>query len=286
MRKQILTAGALATAALLAAVPAHAQSWRTVNSARQSSGEETLYLNVEYGAGRLNIAPAKKNGLLYEAQFRYDEERFRPVTEYRKESETLTLGVRSLDKNGVKLDRSRTEQARADIGVSAAIPTRLDLQFGAGEAAIELGGLSLKDVKLSTGASETRVRFGAPNRLVAERVKIEAGAADLRVEGLGNARAEKIEFSGGVGSTVLDFGGQWTHSALASVQMGIGSVTLRLPQSIGVRVDKNSFLTSFDSHGFIKRGSSYYTANWDDAPIRLTLDINAALGSINVEWIR
>lgn len=141
-------------------------------------------------------------------------------------------------------------------------------------------------MRLATGASETRVRFGSPNRLSAERVKIEAGAADLRVEGLGNARAEKIEFSGGVGNTVLDFGGQWTHSALATVQMGIGAVTLRLPQSIGVRLDKSSFLTSFDSNGFVKRGSSYYSPNWDDASIRLTLDINAALGSINVEWIR
>lgn len=285
MRKRILTAGALA-AALFSTAPIHAQSWRTVNSARQASGEKALNLNVEYGAGRLSIAPAKTSGLLYEAQFRYDEERFRPVTEYRKESETLTLGVRSLDRSGIKLDRTRTEQAKAEIGIAPAVPTRLDLQFGAGEAAIELGGLSLRDVRLATGASETRVRFGAPNRLVAERVKIEAGAADLRVEGLGNARAERIEFSGGVGNTVLDFGGQWTQSVAAKIEMGLGAVTLRLPENIGVRVDKSSFLASFDSNGFVKRGSSFYTPNWDDAPIRLMLDINAAFGSINVEWIR
>jgi len=109
--------------------------------------------------------------------------------------------------------------------------------------------------------------------------------ADLRVTGLGNARAGRIAFQGGVGATVLDFGGEWRRDATASVQMGVGSLTLRLPREQGVRISRTSFLTSFSAPGLERDGNSYVSANWESAPHRLTIDINAAMGSINVQWI-
>jgi hypothetical protein len=105
------------------------------------------------------------------------------------------------------------------------------------------------------------------------------------VNGLGNARAARYSFQGGVGETTLDFGGEWTRSATASAELGIGSLTLRFPRSLGVRITKNSFLTSFDSSGMIRRGNAFYSRNWDTAPHKLSLDVSAALGSIQVEWI-
>jgi len=67
--------------------------------------------------------------------------------------------------------------------------------------------------------------------------------------------------------------------------MGIGSLTLRVPEGLGVRVIKDSFLTSFDSEGLIKRGGSYYSQNWDTAAHKLTINVDAAFGSIDVEWV-
>jgi hypothetical protein len=67
--------------------------------------------------------------------------------------------------------------------------------------------------------------------------------------------------------------------------LGIGSLTLRFPRSLGVRITKNSFLTSFDSSGMIRRGNAFYSRSWDTAPHKLSLDVSAALGSIQVEWI-
>src|SRR5690606_12003734 len=101
-------------------------------------------------------------------------------------------------------------------------PLELDVRFGAGQAEIELGGISLERLHLGTGASETTVRFSSPNPIEADRVLIEAGAAELEVYGLGNARAERVEFKGGVGATTLDFGGAGGDTEV-QIEMGVGS---------------------------------------------------------------
>lgn len=273
--------GALVLGALTVAGAAEAQTWRTMTSARQAWDREPVDVQVQYGAGTLNVGPADRQ-MLYTMEIRYDEEVFSPVAEYDAERRRLRLGVRGGE--GRRRMNVR-DGATATIGLGRDVPLDLNLEFGAGRADIQLGGVAIRRLSLSTGASETTVGFGEPNPQSAERLQIEAGAADLRVTGLGNARAERIEFKGGVGATLLDFGGSWDRSTSASVQMGVGSVTLRLPRSVGVRVDRNSFLTSFSAPGLERQGNSYVSANWDSAAHQLTIHISAALGSIDIQWI-
>lgn len=271
---------ALLGAGLAMAGAAEAQTWRTVTSARQVWDKGPLDVHVRYGAGELTLKPAEEP-MLYQMEMRFDEESYAPLTEYDSEKRRLRLGVEGKQgKRGLRL----REGSHANIALTRSVPLDLDLEFGAGEADIDLGGIALRRLDLSTGASETRIRFGERNPLRAEQIRIQAGAAELEVIGLGNTRAERISFEGGVGSTLLDFSGAWDRNATATVEMGIGSVTLRLPRGLGVRVNKDSFLTSFDSQGLVKRGSSYYSTDWDTAAHRLTIDVDAVFGSIEVEW--
>jgi hypothetical protein len=281
-RSSRLLLPALVVAALAAhGATAEAQSWRTVTSARQLWGTEPVKVRIEYGSGRLEVRQADAP-ILYRMETRYDEEQFSTVSTFSDESRTLQLGVRPKEgRRGVSVK----EGSHATISLTRAVPLDLDLDFGAGEAEIELGGMRLQRVDLSTGASETHVRFDQPNLIRAERVHINAGAAELEVRGLGNARADRIEFNGGVGSTVLDFSGAWQGNGTASVKMGIGSVTLRVPRSLGIRIDRSSFLTSFDDEGLVRRDGSYFSANWANARNKLTIDVEAALGSIEIDWI-
>lgn len=269
-----------AAALLCAAAPAAAQEWRTVTSARQVQGEQALRVEVTYGAGDLRVRPAE-GGLLYRLQVRFDERQFRPVTEYDRASGRLRLGVEGLRRN----QRVRNGGS-ATVELSPRVPTDLKLEFGAGEADLELGGLSLRGVDLSTGASETRVRWSGPNRVQARMVKIAAGASSIRVRGLGNARAERLRFEGGVGEATLEFDGAWERNASLDVEMGVGSMTLRFPRDLGVRIDReSSFLSSFSAGGMVRRGNAWYSPNWDGARHRLTVRMNAALGSTTVQWI-
>lgn len=272
--------GLLVTVLALAACGAPrevgAQEYQTVTSARGSSGQERLRVDVEYGAGQLRIQPAQP-GVLYRSSLRYDTETFRPVTSF--SNGRLRVGL----EGHTKRIRKHNE-ARLDLALGPDVPLDVDLAFGAVEADIELGGLRVRSFKLSTGASETELTFSAPNRERINLMKLEAGAAALRVTGLGNANAERLDFDGGVGDIHLDFSGTWTQDMHASVDMGLGELTLVIPRELGVRVMKDTFLMSFDSEGLTRRGGAYYSANWDSAPHKLTVDINGALGSINVRW--
>ena len=268
-----------AGAALAMTAPAEGQSWRTVSSARQRSGERSLDVQMEYGAGTLRVLPAQGD-LLYRLEMRYDDSRFTPVTEYDAASTSLRVGVHSREgRSG-----GRTRGGTSTLALAGDVPVSLDLKFGAGDADLDLGGMALRRLRLSTGASETRVSFDSPNRVEAEEVRMEAGAAQITVTGLGNAHASLLRFDGGVGDATLDFGGQWTRDAEARLQMGMGSLTLRFPRGLGVRIHKDSFLASFDHPGMVKRGDDWYSTNWDHATRKVTLDIEAAMGSIDVEW--
>ncbi|MEX0912192.1 MAG: hypothetical protein WD031_02100 [Gemmatimonadota bacterium] len=260
---------------------ADAQTWRTMTSARQVWETTPIDVRIQYGAGTLRIDPVG-SPMLYELEIRYDEEIFEPIAEFDPDARTLRLGIESRER---RRSMNLREGSTATIGLTREVPLDLRLEFGAGEAEIELGGIALERLSLSTGASETRVDFSNPNPIAAEQIRIEAGAADLRVTGLGNTRAARIEFQGGVGATVLDFSGDWQGDATASVQMGVGSVTLRLPRSQGIRLNRSSFLTSFSAPGLERQGDSYYSANWGTADQQLILDVSAAQGSIDIEWI-
>jgi len=261
---------------------ADAQTMRTMTSARQVWGTEPIDIEVVYGAGTLRIGAAEKP-FLYQMELHYDEDTFTPVVEFDEEDRELRLGIRSPE--GVRRSLNVREGSTATIGLTREVPIDLDLEFGAGKADIQLGGLSLRSISLATGASETVIAFDSPNVVSAERVSIEAGAADLRVTGLANARAERISFKGGVGATVLDFGGEWQHSATATVEMGVGSLTLQVPRGHGIRINRSSFLTSFSATDLSRDGDSYFSPEWAGATHRLTIDVSAALGSVEVKWI-
>ncbi|HEX2190305.1 MAG TPA: toast rack family protein [Longimicrobiaceae bacterium] len=261
-----------------------AQSWRTVSSSRQAWDEKALQVEVEYGAGRLRVSPADRP-LLYQFQMRFDDSQVTPVTEYDRASGRLRLGMESRDRRrGIQV-KNVSDEARADLHLTRDVPLDLELEFGAGESDIDLGGLSLQRLRLATGASDTRVSFRSPNRIRAETVKMEAGAASFEATGLGNARAARYEFDGGVGEATLDFTGAWDRNASAKVSLGIGALKLRFPRDLGVRIVKDSFLTSFDAPGMVKRGGAYYSRNWESASNRLTVELDAAFGSISVVWI-
>lgn len=269
-------------AAMAVAIPAESQEWRTITSARQLQDRSPLDVQIRYGAGELRVEPAEAT-MLYSMEMRYDERHFSPVTAYDARQRTLRLGTEGRDQRQRRMNVR--EGGRATISLSREVPIDLDLQFGAGEADIDLGGMALRRVALSTGASETRVRFSERNPIAADQIRIEAGAASVEISGIANTGAERINFQGGVGSTTLDFSGEWTRSATASVQLGIGSVVLRIPRGVGVRVSRSSFLTSFDAEGLTRQGNSFFSSDWETATHRLDLNVNAAFGSVRIEWI-
>lgn len=279
-----------AAALLLTALPPcrlAAQSWRTITSARQLHGEADARVNVQYGAGRFRLSPGA-SGELYRMELRYDEDKFIPLREYDIATGTLNLGVRTREGQGVRVslgDRRRDAPVPSfDLELNPDMPLTLDMRLGAVEADVELGGLALRGVSYRTGASETHLRFSRPNPIACDELLMEAGAAEFHADDLANANCARVSFRGGVGEVTLGFGGAWRRSVTADVNVGIGSLHLQLPRDVGVAVRLNRFLASFDAAGFEKRGNMYYSPNFNSARYRLTLNVNASIGGVDVVW--
>ncbi len=269
---------ALAISTVTGVQRAEAQSWRTLTSSRQASGESDVRVKVDYAAGTFSVKPGDRD-LLYQMTLTYDEEHFEPVTSYR--DGTLNLGIEGTRKN---IDLDGDNESRLDLQLSRGIPMSLDLEFGAVKADFDLSGIPLLNLNVSTGASESRLVINEPNPVAMEEADFEVGAASFEAQGLGNLNAERISVDAGVGNVELDLTGEWKRDGRVSVDMGLGALTLRLPTDVGIRIRRDTFLTGFKAPGMEKRGDDYYSANWETADLQLTISVDAAFGSIEVEW--
>jgi hypothetical protein len=271
---------AVATAAALMPGTASAQSWKTVTMSRQLEDNEEVRVYVEYGAGHFTVRSVDE-GLLYRMNLRYDEDKFEPVADY--SGNRLHLGVESISR-GINI--KGREAGKLELELARGVPMDLDLEFGAVRANIDLGGLALTDLDLSTGASESTVDISEPNPLGMTTAKFEVGAAEFSVRHLGNLHAERIEVDAGVGSITLGLDGDWKDDARLSIDMGLGSLELLVPEGLGIQLRKDSFLASLDSEGLIKRGDVYESLDFEEAEHRVVIDVDAAFGSIEVVWVR
>lgn len=266
---------------------ADAQELRTVGSSRVHRGERELEVTVRFGLGEFRLERETGNAL-YRANVRYVEDYFDPVHEYRASSHQLRLGIEGHDDHNVEWDDIKDKRQRIDLAISPNVRSRLHLEFGAGRADVDLGGLALERAEISTGASESRIRFTRPTVAPCEVLDINVGAAEFEASGLGNSNCERIEFDGAAGKLALDFTGEWQHAGTtnAEINIGLGGLTLTFPSHLGVHIELNRFLASFDEDGFTRRGDGYYSANYDDARAKLDIHLKAMVGDVAVRWVK
>jgi hypothetical protein len=256
---------------------ATAQDWRTITSMRQVGREDQLTVDLEYAAGQLDLVPGRK-GVLYRSTLRYDADVIQPHLSYR--NETLKLGLEDVRARGRNM---KSGQLRLELGPD--VPLDLDLQFGAARANIDLTGLAVRKLKVATGASETELRIEKANPETCQELDLDVGAASFRAYGIGNLNPKRVDFSGGVGEVTLDFTGAARADIDVNIEMGLGSLTLRVPRGTGVRVRKSGLLVGFDSQELVKRGDAFYSQDWESAGRRITFEVQAALGNIRVVWV-
>lgn len=283
-----LVAAVLSIAAA-APLPAQSGSWYEMSARRQVAGVRTLEADIGYALGRLHVRAAPA-GLLYDTSLRYDSGAFEPKRSWDLSDGTgrLTLSLSSLDGDWDldELDEfDDSDLGSLDLGLSREVPTVLSLEVGAAEVDMQLGGVALQRFIYKTGASETTIGFDTPNPVRMDRLELVAGAAEFAAYQLGNARFDHVEFAGAVGDVSLDFTGDWTGSASGDIKMGLGTLNLTFPRDVGVRIEKRGLLAAFDSSGFDAVDGGYQTPNWSTAESRLSLDIRAAFGDIDVYFV-
>lgn len=277
---------ALAVGALLTlAVPAAAQSLREFSAQRQQRGEPRLAVQLDYAAGALTVRPAAP-GILYDVRLTFDERRFQPVADYGPGG-VLRVGTEALGRGALHVGSRGSPPQAATILLSPDVDLDLAARLGAAEARMELGGFRLGRLRLDAGASRATVRFSRPNQVRCGDAEVDAGAAELVLEGLGNARCEQVVLRGGAGRVTLDFSGAWRGPMAVDASMKMGELVLRLPRAAGVHLVLDEFLTRFAPEGLASAdgGRTWATPGWERAPARLDIAVETAVGGLRVEWL-
>lgn len=274
------TAYLVSAASVLLAGSLGAQSWRTLDVARQASDTAAKEVQITYGTGTFGLRGGAA-GLLYQMKLRYDATRAEPKHSYDLTSRKLQLGV---EKSDVRFSGGKdNESGQLQLELSRTTPWDLTLDLGAVEADLDLTGLKLARLKIESGASDGRVRFDSLNPIPMRNLQISLGAANFRADRLANANTREIVVDAGVGNVELDLGGQWTQDIELKAEITAGIVTVHVPSDVGVRVAVDKVIASFDHQGLIERDGEWVSPNWDTAKHKLRVSAKTIFGKLTID---
>lgn len=163
-------------------------------------------------------------------------------------------------------------------------PYSLIIESGAGDSDCDLGGLPLDRLTLRQGAVTSTVYWSSPNPRSMTMLELAAGAADVTMRNLANARAGVMSLQGGAASYSFDFGGQPDRDAEVRINTGMSIVTVLVPDTIAAKISSESFLGRMDvSDGFMTRGGGYWTpaAVKGETPV-FRIQLSVGLGDIRL----
>jgi hypothetical protein len=267
-------------AASLAASTAAAQSWRTLDVARQLKDTSATSVQLVYGTGKIGVR-ATSNPLLYHMQLRYDATRSLPKHTFDTTARKLQIGVQ---KSEVRfMGRRDSDAGHLQLELSKSAPLDLDLDLGAVESDLDLTGLRVSRLRVGSGASDAKLRFDSLNSTRMSLLEISLGAASFRGDRLANANAQDIRVDAGVGEVELDMGGQWTQDIELRVDITLGVVTIHVPSDVGVRVSLQKTVASFEHEGLIERDGAWVSRNWDSAPHKLRVTAKTVFGKLAID---
>jgi len=279
-----LALGVAVLAAVGVARRLEAQDWQVIAQSRQARSESNLQVSVRFASGHVTLKPGLP-GALYQTEMRYDANDFVPNVRYDASSRRLRVSL-STDDTDADIDVDTDSPQRLLLTLPRDIPVNLNMELGATASDIELGGVALEQADIKIGASEATISFSESNPIACERFEVVMGAAQLYVDHLGNAGCARVEVTGGVGELTIDLTGSWfAEGSSLAVKVGLGQVTLRIPRSLGVRVELDRLLAGFDRAGFVRRGSSYLSRDYDGAQAKLDITIHAVFGDVDVVWL-
>lgn len=233
-------------------------------------------LDLEFGAGELNITPGNVTGL-FSGKAIFNVPDLAPVIE--ADGNIVRIKTGNLEIKGIP---NFEEDIRNEWILSLGnVPISLEIGAGAYSADYELGGLSISKLKITDGASSVKLKFSSPNLVQMESFVYETGASKVSLKGLANANIKEMVFRGGAGDYELDFSGLLVQDQDIKIESGISKVKIIVPEGTAAQVKFASGLANIEVSGnWIKQGELYLLAG--TGPV-VMIEASIAAGTLELD---
>lgn len=229
----------------------------------------TTRLVLTFGAGELNIIPGAES--LVSGLATYNVADFKPEITGSGGTVNVTQGSYTLD----KLPNFGKVLNTWDLKLGLA-PMDLEIIAGAYKANMELGSLALTNLTVKDGAADVELSFSEPNPMEMNLFRYETGASQVTLKGLANANFAILKFTGGAGNYSLDFSGELTRDATASINTGLGNLNLVVPDGMNVQMTIDGNLSNINIGSNWAKNGNTYTQTGSGPLLTIAVDVGAA----------
>lgn len=244
-------------------------------------GVKRMHLQADFGAAELRLSSHDDEDLV-SARVRYNADRVETAVEYEKSGDDAELSLSSRQVRR-KLDVD-ADDAIWRLSMSTACRWDIDLDLGAGETDMDLSGLPIEKFLLDFGASECRVAFTRPSPIPLEQARIDAGAGDVEIVGLGYTSFRLLDVDCGAGEFLLNFEGLGDGRHDVEIDVGIGSIRIEVPPGYPVRVEVDEgWFKSVDVRGIELDkvdGGVFESPDYASERDRLTVTLSIGMGEV------
>ncbi|MEW6243601.1 MAG: DUF5668 domain-containing protein [Bacillota bacterium] len=115
-------------------------------------------------------------------------------------------------------------------------------------------------------------------------IELRGGAARAVLD-FSSIRISSVDIALGASDLRMIFGDNGTHSDV-NVSTGASSITVVVPQSVGIRINVNEHFTTrhnLDDAGLIKRGGVWESPDYESAATRVDMVVSSAVSSFRLE---
>ena len=248
----------------------------TINVPLPENPQAAANVTINFGIGDLNVQPGSTTALV-SGTAQYNVADLKPTVTI--DGSNISIEQGNLQFTGIPFANSKVIN---DWNLSLAnSPMNLTIKAGAYSGNYELGGLSIQSLDVTDGASKVNLGFSEPNQVEMTTFKYMTGASDVSLMGLSNTNADEIRFNGGAGSYTLDFSGELNRDVTVSIDAGVSSVTIIVPDGVAAELNTSSTLITVNrSGGWQQSGNSYQLSG---SGYKITIELKLGAGSLQLQ---
>jgi N-terminal domain of toast_rack, DUF2154 len=193
---------------------------------------ETLRVNLKMGAGHVKVASGGTQNLA-RADFTYNIPSWKPYVRY---SSMAGHGDLTIEQPGSGHSHVGANRYEWDLRLNREVPVDLRVNFGAGEADLDVGGLALKSVEIDMGVGHLNLNLrGEPKHSYDVRIRGGVGEATVRLPSDVGISAQAEGGIGEINATGLRreghhyFNDAYEHSKVTihlDIRGGVGAIRL------------------------------------------------------------